>query len=77
MNNDMKMDKTTIIISLFFLAIISFLFYSCSHKEANHNDGKCDICGKKATYSSKDVEEYCDEHLEDAIEWYYKQMIEE
>ena len=74
--NDKKPGKVTII-SLVFLTIFIILFHSCSKIEEDHDDGKCDICGKKATYTDSDVEEYCDEHLEDAIEWYYKRMIEE
>ena len=72
-----KIDKVTTIISIILLLIVITIFKSCANRDEDHNDGRCDICGKKATYSSKGVEEYCDEHLEDAIEWYYKQMIEE
>ena len=71
-----KPDKPTIIISCILLVIVAILFYSCSHIEPDHNDGKCDICGKKATYSSKGKEEYCDKHAEEAIEWYYKQIMD-
>ena len=42
---------------------------SCSNTEKDHNDGKCDICGKSATYSDGS-EEYCRKHLESAIEYY-------
>lgn len=31
---------------------------------------------KKAIYSSKGEEEYCDKHAEEAIEWYYKQIMD-
>ena len=71
-----KPDKPTIIISCILLVIVAILFYSCSHIEPDHNDGKCDICGKKATYSSKGKEEYCDQHAEEAIEWYYNQIMD-
>ena len=71
-----KPDKPTIIISCILLVIVAILFYSWSHIEPDHNDGKCDICGKKATYSSKGKEEYCDQHAEEAIEWYYKQIMD-
>lgn len=71
-----KPDKPTIIISCILLVIVAILFYSCSHIEPDHNDGKCDICGKKATYSSKGKEEYCDQHAKEAIEWYYKQIMD-
>ena len=71
-----KPDKLTIIVSCILLVIVVILFYSCSHIEPDHNDGKCDICGKKATYSSKGEEEYCDKHAEEAIEWYYKQIMD-
>jgi hypothetical protein len=40
--------------------------------KTDHDDGKCDICGKAAAYSGAD-EEYCDEHLMDAAEWYIEQ----
>ena len=60
-----KPDKPTIIISCILLVIVAILFYSCSHIEPDHNDGKCDICGKKATYFSKGKEE-----------WYYKQIMD-
>ena len=42
-----KPDKLTIIVSCILLVIVVILFYSCSHIEPDHNDGKCDICGKK------------------------------
>ena len=71
-----KPDKPTIIISCILLVIVAILFYSCSHIEPDHNDGKCDICGKKATYSSKGKVEFCDQHAEEAIEWYYKQIMD-
>lgn len=48
------------------------LFGSCFKSEADHNDGKCDICNKTATYSDG-KEEYCDKHYMDALEWYIKQ----
>lgn len=44
--------------------------------EEDHDDGKCDICGKSATYSNS-REEYCSKHSMDAAEWYMKQMLEE
>lgn len=44
--------------------------------EEDHNDGKCDICGKRATYSDADREEYCDKHLEDAVEWYLEKSMD-
>lgn len=75
MSTNNRPDKLTLIISLILCIILGILFYACSHQEPDHNDGKCDICDRKATYSSKNKEEYCDEHAEDAIEWYYKQML--
>ena len=49
------------------LLVVILLLSGCGGKD--HNDGKCDICGKAATYSDRD-EEYCDRHLKDAVEWY-------
>ena len=55
------------------IAIIGiFAFLGLFINKVDHNDGKCDICNKKATYSANN-EEYCDEHLEKALKWYFKQ----
>lgn len=58
------------IICIMLMITIMALFSGCG--EEDHNDGKCDICGKKASYSDND-EEYCDKHLKNAVEWYIKQ----
>lgn len=63
-----KVHKCTI---LAMCILFVFSISACSG-EADHDDGKCDICGKKATYSS-DSEEYCDKHSLDAAVWYLKQ----
>jgi ribosomal protein L7/L12 len=57
-----------IIIIIILLGIIGSI--TCC--EADHDDGKCDICGKTSVYSGED-EEYCEEHLMDATECYIEQ----
>lgn len=52
--------------------ILTLLFSLCGCGDEDHNDGKCDICGKSSTYSDGD-EEYCDKHLRDAVNWYIEQ----
>ena len=54
---------------LILLAIMVTALVGC---EEDHNDGKCDICGKNATYSDGS-EEYCEKHLWDAVKWYIEQ----
>lgn len=54
------------------IVILIVLIGSCTNSEEDHNDGKCDICGKAATYSDSE-EEYCDKHLESATKWYIEQ----
>lgn len=58
---------------LIFAVLILMTCFSLSGCFVDHNDGKCDICGKTASYSGTD-EEYCDKHFESAVEWYIKQM---
>lgn len=57
------------------IGLILCVFSCASCGEKDHNDGICDICNKKATYSGKD-EEYCDKCYEKALEWYIKQALE-
>lgn len=57
---------------IFITIILTFSFLGCSTPGKNHNDGKCDICGKSASYSDGD-EEYCNEHFKDAVQWYINQ----
>ena len=64
-NNDKSSTWITVIVVIIILACIG----SCSNTGEDHNDGKCDICGKTATYSDSS-EEYCRKHLEKAIEYY-------
>lgn len=62
-------------VNMIFGAIIILILWgigSCSTSRIDHDDGKCDICSKKATYQGSE-EEYCKEHLQDAIEWYIEQ----
>lgn len=66
-NNSSKIDNIFGIIGIVFICI--FIFSCCNGSEQDHDDGKCDVCGKSATYSSAE-EEYCDEHLQKAVEWY-------
>ncbi len=54
------------------LLVFSSLLLLTGCGEEDHNDGKCDICGEKATFSDGD-EEYCDKHLKEAVEWYIEQ----
>lgn len=63
----MKYNK---LVCLLLSLILVFALSGCG--EEDHNDGKCDICKKTATYSDSD-EEYCDKHLRDAVEWYINQ----
>lgn len=55
------------IAAVLLISIMTFAFAGC--READHNDGKCDICGKAVEYSGQD-EEYCAEHFKNAVEWY-------
>ncbi len=59
-----------VVVLLCVIIITMCTFTACG--EEDHDDGKCDICGKTATYSGS-REEYCDKHLEDAINWYIEQ----
>ena len=56
------------------IAIIIVIILICAliGNSTNHDDGKCDICGKKAVKSSSDYE-YCLEHYVDAVDYYYKE----
>jgi len=60
-----KRIKSVAIVTI--LILVLFTFTGCG--DTDHNDGKCDICGKTATYSSS-REEYCDKHLKSAVKWY-------
>lgn len=59
------------LIVLFVLAIIA-IFRSCGSSEVDSNDGKCDLCGK-SSIDKVHGEEYCDEHIWDALDYYYGQ----
>lgn len=59
-----------IVTILLILAIVGACGGGASDED--HNDGKCDICGKRASYSDFD-EEYCSKHLKKAVEWYISQ----
>lgn len=58
--------------SLILSVIVIITCFSLSGCIVDHDDGKCDICGKASTYSGSE-EEYCDKHLKSAIDWYIKQ----
>ena len=62
-------------IMLIMVRLLVFSISSCSGEE-DHDDGKCDICGKKATYSSEN-EEYCDKHSLEAAIWYLEKSYDE
>ncbi|MBQ9557055.1 MAG: hypothetical protein IJU94_00430 [Clostridia bacterium] len=51
------------------ICVVALVLYLIGSAPANHNDGKCDICGKKAVYSDG-REEYCSKHLESAVQYY-------
>lgn len=75
MNNDTSsnnMNKLFIGLIIFIaLGLIGSLL-----NKTDHDDGKCDICNKKATYTTS-AEEYCDKHLENAVNWHIKQKNNE
>lgn len=73
-NNNNGGKGSGILIALIIVALLGLLG-SCGGEE-DHDDGKCDICGKSATYSNS-REEYCSKHSRDAAEWYMEQMLEE
>lgn len=52
-------------IILFVILVVGYSVYRIVLKN-NHDDGKCDICGKYAVYSS-DSCEYCSECVGDAL----------
>lgn len=73
-NSTSKSTKTITIVVIAIIAIIVLVFVvkgftGTNLRNKNHHDGKCDICGKTATYSGNN-EEYCDTHLKDAVDWY-------
>lgn len=71
-NNQQSGGKGSMILAIVVIILVLGGLGSCMKGEEDHNDGKCDICGKTATYSDGD-EEYCRKHLESAVEWYIKQ----
>lgn len=61
------------------IAIITIVFtlvFTVSACSPDPNDGKCDICGKAATYRNG-REEYCSKHSFDAAKWYIKQGLKD
>lgn len=70
--NQKQNSKSGIIGVIVIIVVILGVIGMISNGKEDHDDGKCDICGKTATYSGED-EEYCDEHLMDAAEWYIEQ----
>ncbi len=57
-----------VILAICIYILLNKIFYGGS--EINSNDGKCDICGRPASSYSPDSNEYCQKHLEDAVEHY-------
>lgn len=53
------------------LLILSIICCFSGCFEANHNDGKCDVCGKKAASKGSNWE-LCLSCMLDANDWYYK-----
>ena len=70
MENENRKSGNGWIVAILVIGLLAFIGV-LSNKE-DHNDGKCDICGKSSTYSDGN-EEYCDKHLESAVNWYLKQ----
>lgn len=60
-----------IIVFLVIALIIGVIVHACNQPTYDSDDGKCDICGKRKT-TDLYGEEYCEEHLRDAIEYYLK-----
>ena len=60
----------SVVAIIVFIILAGFLLKSCfsAGPSKNHNDGKCDICGKPATHSGSGYE-YCDKDFKDATEW--------
>lgn len=54
--------------------VIIVVFQSCAAPDPH--DGRCDICGKYATYHGT-KEEFCDEHSWDAALYYFEQGMNE
>lgn len=68
---DMKRLLAMTLLSVLLLGLVG-----CG--EEDHNDGKCDICGKKSSSSySSSYEEYCKTHGKKAVEWYIKQGLDD
>jgi uncharacterized membrane protein YvbJ len=69
-NNMTPSQKKGGIIAFIVIAIIIILIIVAVYpKEADHKDGKCDICGK-AEYSTINGEEFCYDHYKSAIDYY-------
>jgi hypothetical protein len=69
MDNSNQKPKIGVVGVIVIIVIIMGFIGMIANGKEDHNDGKCDICGKTAVYSG-DEEEYCSKHLEDAVEWY-------
>ena len=73
-----KKEKTiATIITLVIIAVVTiFLFKACSNTDPskqNHHDGKCDICGKTATFNFSNAE-YCNKCFDDFMDWVDKEQ---
>lgn len=71
--NSSSREKSTISVIgiIIVLAVFVFLLKSCFYSGpsySNHNDGKCDICGKHASYSGSGYE-YCEKDYWEATAW--------
>lgn len=73
-----KKEKTiaTIITFVIIAVVAVFLFKACSNtgpSKQNHHDGKCDICGKTATFNFSNAE-YCNKCFDDFMDWVDKEQ---
>lgn len=73
-NGRVEQNATTergcgIVLLIAIAVIVIIVFAKIFHVEADHNDGKCDIC-KKTKYASLNGEEFCFEHYKDALDYY-------
>lgn len=66
-----------VFIAIFIIAAITFVALmidgvseTMNENQKQKDDGKCDICGEKATEYTLYDEEYCKKHLNNAVEYY-------
>lgn len=75
-NSNQQRSKGSGIVFLAVILVIIFIIgKACGIGGHEAGDGKCDICGKRAT-KSIGTEEYCSEHYGDAEEWYIEEAAD-